>query len=221
MSHLSRLLLCLVLAAPLALTACSATGELTSAVPSPDGAHEARLYYLNPGAAASSASRVDVVDLDSGKSRELWFGPPEVESVTWIDNRTISVGEQILDIGGAPFDWYDDRPSDGHASPEAAARSFVKAVVARDLKAAQNASAPILTEQQFEDLRKRLLSTSATATVTSIELEVDPSITASDQREYLVIASMDGEAKSHKWQSLVQLESGKWRVEWLEPEGTF
>jgi hypothetical protein len=185
--------------------------------------HEARLYYLNPGAAASSAARVDIFDVNSGKTRELWLGPPEIEPPQWIDADTVAVGEQVLDIREDLFNWYEDQPIGGHESPEEAALSFVTAVAADDLAAAQNASGPVLTTGAFDDLRNRLLSTDAPASVNAIELTRDPRTTASDQRVYLVDLRIliDGDVRELRLEALVVLESGKWRAEWLEPKGTY
>lgn len=74
-------------------------GELVESSVSPDHRWKVRVFYLNPGAAASAAARADVVDLENeDRRRDIYLGDPPKSPLRWVDNRTVQVDGIVLDV---------------------------------------------------------------------------------------------------------------------------
>lgn len=208
--------LCLV---PVVLTGCASTADLTSAVPSPDGKFEARLYYINPGAAASSSSRVDVVDLKSGKAHVLWAGPPINSTPEWVDAHTLVVGEQTLDISQDRFNWYEDAAPGAYPDPEQAVTRYVRAVAIGDLAAVQKASVAIVGREELVTLRKESFETTEPLVVRSLKITRVPEVSVDDQATFTlrVVVDAGGKRVEHHLDALASLQDGAWQTEWVVP----
>lgn len=136
------------------LWSASVAAELTSTVRSPSGEWEVRTYYINPGAMGSSSGRVDLVRMQDGHTRILWTGPPLPSAPQWLDNSTVLVGEQRLNVHGKQTN-SDSAPVGGFSDPQQAVEHYLVALAAGDLEAVQRAYRQIVTRQTLPRLQRR------------------------------------------------------------------
>lgn len=193
--------------------------ELQSTVRSPDGAWEVRTYYLNPGAMASAWDRVDLVNLKDGTTRELWTGPPLPSDPVWLDNTTVLVGEQKLDVHGKATD-ADAAPVGGFPTPRQAVEAYIRAVGAADLSGVQRASRLMVTQATLPGLQRETFRTTKKLVVLSLASRDKHNLTASDQVEFDVRAKVrwpDGKTRALRLTALAIQERGAWHAEWAWP----
>lgn len=195
----------------------SDSDELQFSSRSPGGAWEARTYYVNPGAMASSWTRVELVRLKDGKRRDLWTGPPLLTpslAPVWIDKQTLLVGEQRMDVEADTFDWYDDAPVGGFSTPRQAIGHYLAGLAAGDLAAVQRASREIVTPRSLADLRRETFRT--TKYLELLEVSMRPT----EQAEFDITAVVkypEGKVRELKLHALSSKERGAWHAEWIGP----
>lgn len=135
--------------------------SIIGTVASPHGTAKARWYRSDPGAAGTGWDSVTVMSTEGDESeRELWRGPVLPSPPVWIDEKTLLVGEQRLEVDAPAFDWWDDRPADGLSTPEEAAEVYLYGLANDDITAVQIASRPIVTSATMAEQRVALLGTS-------------------------------------------------------------
>ena len=190
--------------------------ELEHSSRSPDGTWEARTYYVNPGAMASSWDRVDLVRISDGSVRELWSGPPLPAAPVWLDDSILLVGEQRVSVDGPPVDW-SDAPVGGLSDPQQAVRQYISALAAGDLAAVQHASRLIVTRSMLPQLRRETFGTRREVDILDMSLTRNPSTAASDQRQYdvrVTLAEPGGGKRTMTLGALAVKEDGRWHAEW-------
>ena len=216
------LVLGLVIGVPLLLRDAldfTAEAELQSSVRSPDGSWEVRTYYVDPGAMASAWGRVDLVSLRDGKTRELWTGPPLPSAPVWLSDTTVLVGEQKLDVHGKATDW-DSASVGGFSTPKQAVEEYIRGLAAADLSAVQRASRLMVTQPTLPQLQHETLLTTEKLVVLTLNATQKHDLTASDQAEFDVRATLrwpDGKTRVLRLTALSIKERGTWHAEWAVP----
>ncbi len=81
-------------------------GELTARSVSPNGRWEVRLYYLDPGAAATAGERAEVVDLTGKRpTRNIYFevGADRIKEIRWKGENTVVLNGREIDVRTASY----------------------------------------------------------------------------------------------------------------------
>ena len=82
-------------------------GELQNVYTSADNKYEISIYLVNGGATVDYAIRGELKDLDTGKTKNIYWNYHEDKAdVVWIDKNTVSINNHILCL---PDDTYDFR----------------------------------------------------------------------------------------------------------------
>lgn len=104
------LILCLIGAF---LSACDMDhlpdGELIKSVDSPDGTYRFNAYLCDGGATTDYAVRGEVVAVDSGEKRNIYWQYKEHDAeITWKNNTVVVINGVELDVTEDSYDWRNE-----------------------------------------------------------------------------------------------------------------
>lgn len=149
-----------------------ARGRLNYSVLSPDGTLELRTYALEAGAVGSSAEHAHVFDVSKGTEGDyIWFGPQLEEAPRWLDNHTVEIGNQVLDVRRDKYDIRSAAPA-GFESPLVAAKTYLGAVARGDLQQARHATDQLLSASALAEERRLIFGVDAPISDAEFELRL-------------------------------------------------
>ena len=85
-------------------------GELIRKVESPNGEYVVKTYFHYGGSLSLDAARGELINVQTNRKRNIYWNYPDADPyIVWIDNDTIKIGNQTLNVNkGETYDWRDD-----------------------------------------------------------------------------------------------------------------
>lgn len=85
-------------------------GKLIRVITSPDGQYEIKTYLDDTDSLSANAVRGELSKKNSNSTKTIyWNYPDEDPYIEWVNNRTVRIGNQTLDISkNQVYDWRDE-----------------------------------------------------------------------------------------------------------------
>jgi len=81
-------------------------GELMQTVYSPDETYIINSYLVSGGATVDFCVRCEVVEIPTGKKRNIyWEYRCETARIEWINNTTVKINDKLLNVNTDSYDW--------------------------------------------------------------------------------------------------------------------
>ncbi|MFI8708350.1 DUF5412 domain-containing protein [Bacillus sp. NPDC077411] len=87
------------------------TGKLIRTVESPNGDYKIKTYVQDGGSLSADAVRGELVHLKTNSAKTIYWNYPDNDpTIEWIDETTVTIGNQTLHIPKQEtYDWRDDK----------------------------------------------------------------------------------------------------------------
>ncbi len=87
-----------------------AEGELLEEIPSYNNNYTLKSFLINGGSLSADAVRVEIINNNNGKQRNIYFNYPENSvEIKWVDEETVEINGIILNIFRDTYDWRKNR----------------------------------------------------------------------------------------------------------------
>lgn len=87
-----------------------ATGCFREEIISPNGDYILKSYFVDGGSLSGDAMRVELVEISTKKTRNIYFNYPENKvEMKWLDDETVKINEVELNILKDTYDWRKNR----------------------------------------------------------------------------------------------------------------